>query len=185
MKRKLLVLSVVAIMIAILAGGTLAFFNAEIKAHNIITSGGVAIAIQEWADEEKTQPFEDLNGIMPGTTVTKIAEMKNTGASEVWLRVQVTKTIMLQGEGTPDTALVELNLNTTDWTQDEDGYLYYNKTLKPGEVAVPIFTEVTFNTTMGNEYQNATAKVDITAQAVQTANNGNTAVEAIGWPGEE
>lgn len=182
MKRKLLILSVVAICIATLAAGSLAYFTAEGKAHNVITTGGVKIAVQEWADEEKKTPFEDLEGIMPGVEVTKIAEIKNTGASDAWVRVQITKNIQLAGDGTANTALVELNLNLTDWTQGEDGYLYYNKALKPGEVTAPIFTAVTFNVTMGNEYQNAAATVDIAAQAVQTANNGTGVMDAQGWP---
>ena len=151
------------------------------KAHNVITTGGVEIAVQEWADVEKTKPFEDLTGVMPNTTVTKIAEIKNTGASDAWVRVKVEKNIKLQGEGTPDTGLVELTLNTTNWTE-KDGYFYYTKALKPGEVTTPIFTAVTFKPDMGNEYQNATATVDVSAQAVQTANNGATAMDAKGWP---
>ena len=181
MKRKLLILSVLAICIATLAAGTLAYFTSEGKAHNVITTGGVEIAVQEWADEEKTKPFEDLTGIMPGMTVTKIAEVKNTGASDAWVRVKVEKNIKLQGEGAPDTGLVELTLNTADWTE-KDGYYYYTKVLKPGEVTAPIFTAVTFKPDMGNEYQNATATVDVTAQAVQTANNGTSALTASGWP---
>ena len=181
MKRKLLILSVLAICLAMLAAGTLAYFTAEDTAHNVITSGGVEIAVQEWADKEKTAPFEDLTGVMPNTTVTKIAEIKNTGASDAWVRVKVEKNIKLQGEGTPDTGLVELTLNTTDWTE-KDGYFYYTKALKPGEVTTPIFTAVTFKPDMGNEYQNATATVDVSAQAVQTANNGATAMDAKGWP---
>ena len=35
---------------------------------------------------------------------------------------------------------------------------------------------------MGNEYQGATATVDVLAQAVQTAHNGDTVVDAQGWP---
>ena len=181
MKRKLLILSVLAICIATLAAGTLAYFTSEGKAHNVITTGGVEITVQEWADEGKTKPFEDLTGVMPNTTVTKIAEIKNTGASDAWVRVKVEKNIKLQGEGTPDTSLVELTLNTADWTE-KDGYYYYTKVLKPGEVTVPVFTAVTFNAAMGNEYQNATATVDVAAQAVQTANNGDTVMDAKGWP---
>lgn len=181
MKRKILILSVLAICIAALAVGTLAYFTAEGRAHNVITTGGVKIAVQEWADEGKTKPFENLSGVMPNTTVTKIAEVKNTGASDAWVRVKVEKNIQLQSEGTPDTALVELKLNTADWTE-KDGYFYYTKALKPGEVTVPVFTAVTFNATMGNEYQNATATVDVSAQAVQTANNGDTVMDAKGWP---
>ena len=181
MKRKLLILSVLAICIATLAAGTLAYFTSEGKAHNVITTGGVEITVQEWADEEKTKPFEDLTGVMPNTTVTKIAEIKNTGASDAWVRVKVEKNIKLQGEGAPDTGLVELTLNTADWTE-KDGYYYYTKVLKPGEVTAPIFTAVTFKPDMGNEYQNATATVDVSAQAVQTANNGTSALTASGWP---
>ena len=181
MKRKLLILSVLAICIATLAAGTLAYFTSEGKAHNVITTGGVEITVQEWADENKQTPFEDLEGIMPGMTVTKIAEIKNTGASDAWIRVLITKNIKLQGEGTPDTGLVELTLNTADWTE-KDGYYYYSKPLKPGEVTAPIFTAVTFKPDMGNEYQNATATVDVSAQAVQTANNGDTVMDAKGWP---
>ena len=181
MKRKLLILSVLAICIATLAAGTLAYFTSEGKAHNVITTGGVKIAVQEWADEARTEPFEDLTGVMPNTTVTKIAEIKNTGASAAWIRVKVEKSIKLQGDGTPDTGLVELALNTADWTE-KDGYYYYTKVLKPGEVTAPIFTAVTFKPDMGNEYQNATATVDVAAQAVQTANNGTSALTASGWP---
>lgn len=181
MKRKILILSVLAICIATLAAGTLAYFTSEGKAHNVITTGGVEIAVQEWADMEKTKPFENLTGVMPNATVTKIAEVKNTGASDAWVRVKVEKNIKLQGEGTPDTGLVELTLNTTDWTE-RDGYYYSTKALKPGEVTAPIFTAVTFGTAMGNEYQNATATVDVFAQAVQTANNGTTVLDAQGWP---
>ena len=114
MKRKLLILSVLAICIATLAAGTLAYFTSEGKAHNVITTGGVEIAVQEWADMEKTKPFENLTGVMPNAAVTKIAEVKNTGASDAWIRVKVEKNIQLQGEGTPDTGLVELTLNTAD-----------------------------------------------------------------------
>ena len=181
MKKKLLILSLAAICLAITAIGTLAYFTSEGTAHNVITTGGVEIAVQEWADENKQTPFEDLKGIMPGMTVTKIAEIKNTGASDAWVRVKVEKNIKLQGKGTPDTSLVELTLNTADWTE-KDGYYYYTKVLKPGEVTAPIFTAVTFKPDMGNEYQNATATVDVTAQAVQTANNGATVMDAQGWP---
>lgn len=182
MKRRLLILSVLAICIATITVGSLAYFTAEGTARNVITTGGVAIAVREWADADKQTPFEDLEDIMPGTVVTKIAEIQNTGASDAWIRVRVTKDIRLAGDGTADLSLVELDLNLEDWTLGEDGYLYYNSAVKPGEVTEPIFTTVTFRAEMGNEYQNATATVDVAAQAVQTANNGTNAMDAQGWP---
>lgn len=187
MKRKLLLLSVMVICIAIAAVGTLAYFTTDAIAHNVITTGGVDIELSEWADAEKTQPFKDPSGVMPGMTVTKIAEVENTGASAAWVRVKVEKAIKLAKEiegFTPDTALVALNINTEKWEHEGD-YFYYKEALQPNEITAPIFTSVTFNKTMGNEYQGATATVDIVAQAVQTANNGDSALTAKGWPASE
>ena len=71
---------------------------------------------------------------------------------------------------------------SADWTLGPDGYLYCNKAIRPGETTAPLFTCVTFDAGMGNEYQDATATVHVAAEAVQTANNGVTALEALGWP---
>jgi predicted ribosomally synthesized peptide with SipW-like signal peptide len=184
MKRKLIVLSVLAILLAIVAVGTIAYFTSESTAHNVITTGGVEIKLLEWADNEKTKPFKDLIGVMPNTTVTKIAEVENTGESSAWVRVKVEKEINLADgvEAQVNPALVVLDINTADWTQGGDGYLYYNKALLPGQKTEPIFTSVSFKSEMDNDYQSATVIVDITAHAVQTANNGDNAMAANGWP---
>ena len=47
MKRKILCLSVFAIMLAILAAGTIAYFTAEGRAHNVITTGSINITVVE------------------------------------------------------------------------------------------------------------------------------------------
>lgn len=185
MKRRILIVSILVICISMLGTGSLAYFTSEDRAHNVITTGAVDITVQEWADPERENPFEDLDGVMPGAQITKIAEVKNTGASEAWIRVQLTRDIQLAGEGQADIDLVVLDVNTADWTAGEDGYLYYNMPVQPGEVTAPIFTTVTFDADMSNEYQNATATVDVYAQAVQTANNGDSALEAQGWPAKE
>ena len=92
MKKKILVLAALAIAVAIAATGALAYFTATGTARNVITSGGISIAI-----EEKTQtgdalvdfPREGLQGIMPGATASKIVRIKNTGPNEAWIRVQL------------------------------------------------------------------------------------------------
>lgn len=181
MKKKLLILSVLVICIATLAGGTIAYFTSEGRAHNVITTGGVEIELHEWADAEHKVPFKDVSGVMPGAAVTKIVEVKNTGSAPAWVRVSVDKNIQLQGGGTPNLDFVELNINEDDWTL-RDGYYYYNTALAAGKTTEPLFTTVRFNVNMNNDYQNSTATVDVYAQAVQTANNGSTALTAAGWP---
>ncbi len=184
MKKKLLILSVLVICIATLAGGTIAYFTSEGRAHNVITTGGVEIELREWADEGKTKPFENVSGVMPGAEVTKIVEVKNTGSAPAWVRVSVDKNVRLaNGEVSPNDRFVELNINEDAWTL-RDGYYYYNTALDANETTEPLFTTVTFDVKMNNDYQNSTATVNVYAQAVQTANNGETALTAGGWPAD-
>ena len=182
MKRKVLILSVFAILIAILAANTLAYFTADTKAHNVITTGGVDIELKEWANEDRTEKFEDKTGVMPGAEVTKIVEIENTGTGSAWVRVQVVLDVYAEGgkEQLP-TDPVTLDFNETDWTYFE-GYYYYSRPLDPGETTAPLFTTVTFAPEMGNEYQSSSAYVEVKAGAVQTANNGTAVLEPTGWP---
>ena len=63
-----------------------------------------------------------------------------------------------------------------------DGYFYYKKALKPTETTEPLFTTVTLKEELENEFMNAKFSLDLTAEAVQVANNGSTVLEANGWP---
>ena len=202
MKKKLLALAVLMICASLISLGTLAYFNAEDTAHNVITTSGVEIDLQEWKElpsAEKPQgvPFEDLKGVMPGETVSKIVTVKNNGGAayvRVWVSTAISEpgdpitnptiknlplTMEVEGE---TVELIEINYNTEKWTQGEDGYWYYNRAVKTGETTEPLFTTVEFHKLMGNAYQNSVTRVDVSAQAVQAANNGSSAMDAAGWP---
>lgn len=185
MKRKLFFIAVIVICLSLTAYGTLAYFTAEDTAHNIITSGNVDIELREWADEDKTEPFpeEGISGVMPNTSVTKIVEVENTGSGSAWVRVKVDNYVVfaLGDEIESDSDKLIIDFNTKDWTRKGE-YYYYNTPLAAGATTVPLFTSVYFDAAMGNEYQNATARVVVSAQAVQSANNGDTPLAATGWP---
>lgn len=187
MKRKLLIVSVLAILVAVTAAGTLAYFTDTGTAHNVITTGNVKIELNEWADEACTQPFQDKTGVMPGTKVTKIVKVENTGTGAAFVRLRVEKNVYGANQEPMDTKPVSLNFNNTDWIYSEsegEGYYYYNRALEPGKTTEPLFTTVTFDPLMGNEYQNAAAHVKVIAYAVQSANNGDSPQAAKGWPSD-
>ncbi len=190
MKRKitkgsLLVAALIVVFIAGSALGTLAFYTAEERTHNVITTGDVDIELHEWADEDETVEFPEdgVSGVTPGTKVTKIVEVENTGNSPAWVRI-ILDVKALSSDGT--TALsadqFELDFDTEHWTKGDDGYWYYNRALEPGETTEPLFTGVTFADSMGDDYQGSKITIGVAAQAVQTANNGDTVLEAAGWP---
>ena len=177
---------------AIVTTGSLAYFTAEDTATNVITSGNLDIKIEEWAidpSNPNAEPvaFVNVEGVMPGTDVSKIVTVRNTGDNEAWIRVSYDLAIQLADDvlGVPDNSLVTLDFNTAYWTDGEDGYWYYNAEVPSGEVTEPFFTTVSFDIEMDNKYQNSIVVIDIDAQAVQTANNGATVMDAQGWPLEE
>ena len=183
MKKRMLTAALALCCLAVLATGTLAYFTAEETAQNVITMGSLKMKLVEL--DEKGEPWEDVENIVPGMEVTKKAYVENNGSVDFYTRVKIEKRFLpAQTDELPklDTGLVELDLGE-DWERDEDGfYYYYKKPVAPGEKTEPLFTTVTFSTEMGNEYQNVKVIIDLDAQAVQSRNNGERALEATGWP---
>lgn len=189
MKRKILCLSVIAIMLAILAAGTIAYFTAEGRAHNVITTGSINITVVEQQKGENgttvEYPTEPITNVVPGAEISKIVTIRNDGKSTAWIRVKVGTEIKLVGGGEANTSLVVLNFDDTNW-KEKDGYYYYNNPVDPTESTTALFDTVTFDPQMGNEYQNCKVNINIYAQAVQTANNHpeGGVTEVKGWPAE-
>lgn len=195
MKRKIFILSILVICVASLAAGSLAYFTADGTAHNVITTGGVGIQLIEKTKSGDTLvdfPEEGLSGILPGASASKIVSVKNTGTAEAWIRVSVTMN-MTGSDKTPlptelsgaDGMIPVITFKANgDWTKGEDGYYYYKAPVAAGGATTTLFDEVHFAKEMGNEYQNCTANLIVSAQAVQTANNGETVQQAKGWPAE-
>lgn len=174
-------------MLAILAAGSLAYFTAEGRARNVITTGSIKISVveQQLVDDKLIDyPNEKITNVMPGAEISKIVTIKNTGSSEAWIRVKVDKSIARADKGESDVSLVRLDFDTENWV-GKDGYYYYKKPVPAGESTTALFGTVTFDPQMGNEYQNCEVSIDVIAQAVQTANNtpaDGDVTKAAGWP---
>jgi len=190
-KKKILTVAAIVICLAVLASGTLAYFTADVQIHNVITSNGVSIEIEEWQDEVGGTPYpKEPIKVMPGVTVDKIVTVKNKEA-ESYIRARF-EVIIKNANGEkmnllPETlaGIVTVAVNGNHWNQKngEMNWWYYTDAADPGAVTEPLFTEVEFNgPNMTNEYQNCTVEVIVYAQAVQSANNGSSALEAAGWP---
>lgn len=191
MKKKLFVLAALVSIAAIITIGSLAYFTGEDKATNVITTGGIDIELEEWmvnpdpdGDELIPYPNEAITGVMPATGVSKIVQITNTGPNAAYVRMKVVKTLEPsdpESTATLNPDLVKLDFDQGAWTLS-GGFYYYNLVLNPGETTTPLFTNVTFDADMDNDYQGMTVSVDVVAHAVQEANNGSNALEATGWP---
>lgn len=181
-KKKLAVLAILVVCIAILATGTMAYYTAQETAYNVITTGTLSMELHDETTGGEDFPKEGITGIVPGRVVDKLVYVKNDGEVEFWTRIKLEKTITDAGGNTDRLNFnhITLNLNTTDWTE-HDGYYYYNKPLKPGESTEKLFTKVTFGKKLGNAYMDARVEINVVAQAVQSKNNGSSPLDAVGW----
>lgn len=184
MKRKILMAAVLVICMAIFATGTLAFFSAEETNYNVITTGILTMDLKEETTGGEPWPEGGVSGVVPGTEVDKIPYVINTGDVSFYTRMVVTmKATGADGQELP-TDVVSLNIDTANWTE-KDGYYYYNGVVEPGKQTEPLFTKASFDVKMDNSYMEAKFEINIHAEAVQSKNNGDSALTAAGWKAEQ
>jgi len=194
MKKKLFVIACVMICFAIIAVGTVAYYTDSVEAHNVITTGGVNIDIVETQMDasgmEVPYPDEAIR-VLPGYEVSKIVKVKNLIAPcHVRAKIEVEfydsdeKKMELSEEAIRN--MVHLPYNEEAWEQKavDDGWWYLKEPLAEGPVtSEALIEQVEFSgPNITNEYKDCTIHVIVYAQAVQSANNGASAVEAAGWP---
>ena len=171
MKKKWTIATVLVLVVALLAVGTWAYFSAVGRADNVITMGSVKLALHD--EDGAGQPFTTVSA-MPGSVVKKVVYVENVGSGAFYTRVKITpKMVAENGEIIPLDAserLLTLDLNDKDWIAGEGGYYYYRGSVDPQAATPKLFNKVSFSKDMGNEYQNATVYIYVTAEAVQTAN---------------
>lgn len=184
MKKKMLIVALIAVVLAVCAGGTYAYFVAEEPSYNVITTNGVSIELVEMQEDGTEFPVDTAVAAMPGVSVSKIVTVKALDA-ECWVRITLNP-VFLDAEGNdmglaPEEIgeLVNITLASDKWQAEDDGWLYYADSLTEGEETEPFFEEVEFSPDMGNEYQECSLVLTIEAEAVQTANNGSSATDAV------
>ena len=189
MKKKLFYIAVIVICLSLITGGTYAYFTTSDTARNVITSGGIEVNVVEQQLVNGTlQPYPSQPiPVMPATKVSKIVSVQSTKQA-AWVRMNYTLTVYdadgkeMEIPADELAKVIVIDPDTTNWTR-KDGWWYYNATIASGETTKPLFEEVVFSGPyMDNKYQNCTVVIDVTAQAVQKANNGATVWEALGWP---
>ena len=129
---------------------------------------------------------------MPAATVSKIVSVTNEQA-DCWVRVRLDSRIVgRDGAALPvtladGTKAYGLNIvPRTSWRLGTDGCWYYEMPLGKHETSDILFDGVTFTPKLGNEYQGCTVYIDVTAEAVQLANNplpeSGRHEDIPGWP---
>ena len=187
-KRRFVLCAMITIIVSLFVNATLAYFTTENRARNVITTGSIQVDLIEEVAGGDRYPTEPQK-IMPGSEISKIAYLQAGDESQpAYVRMKYVITIEVGGqvmEHTEDelAEIITIAPASDNWEKGADGWYYYNTAIAAGATTDPLFEEVTFSgPNMDNRYQNATITIDVLAQAVQTAHNGETALDAAGWP---
>lgn len=79
--------------------------------------------------------------------------------------------------------MIQYTLDSNVWAL-KDGYIYYKESVPANGSTDSLFQDdiVQFAKEAGNEYQGCHVSIVVEAEAVQSANNGETYDQAKGWP---
>ena len=184
MKKKILYIAAIVICLSLITGGTYAYFTTSDTARNVITSGFVEISLEEKHIDGSGAvvkfPEKGILGVMPGSRVSKIVTVKNTGAQS-WIRVKADCAVTAADGSVLSSDVVVFSPNDAHWLL-KDGWYYCRQSIPTGESTPVLFDRVEFSPAMGNEYQNCRVVITLQAQAVQAAHNEGALEDVLGWP---
>lgn len=181
-KIRIFAVAVMACLLVFLTQTTIAYYTTTGKTTNVVTSGGIKLAIHETTDNGTPFPEEGVY-IVPGDVVSKKVNIENVSEHPFYLRVKIVFGIDSQ-ELSADECF-KLNIDESNWKL-YDGWYYYTGVVEPNEVTPNVFSHVEIvGSKMDNNYLGKTLTLTVKAQAVQSENNpitgGNTHT-ASGWP---
>lgn len=171
--KKLLPLFLLCVSVFVFSfsiGQTLAYWIAEDKTDNLITTGQLTAKIVE--------EYEQNQIVYPGDVIPKAVNVANTGNVDSIIRVKVTKAwgqVRENGQLIIDSTLstenIVIDYNTDSWFYDaNDGYFYYKGVLEPGRTtAEPLFTEFHITNSTDNDFANMHADIGVKMESVQAA----------------
>lgn len=189
--RKWLIVAALVLSVAMATTGTLAYLSDTDSAVNVMILGNVEIEqIEEQlaADGSTTEPFDQNQPFYPGSELSKIVTVKNTGKSDAYFRT------LIAFEDVPGSDTFKFNFPIDDlgpyqWTWgapeativvDGSTFVVYEalckEPLPAGETSEASLTKVAMDFSATNEDMEAlggTYEILVLTQAVQTENLPN------------
>lgn len=160
-----------------LTGGTMAYYHQEKRLGNPFTTGSSQVALNE--------EFDPASSFLPGEKVVKEAYFKNTGKTDLYLRIKdpVSTAVWIpakdKDERELDIKAVEITWSQSwkeDWQQLGD-YYYYEKVLPAGEHTELIIESLSLSPEVSNDrhgpdYSEKTFSLNLNAEAVSSSSDG-------------
>ncbi len=158
MKRNALMVLLIIALVALMAGGTYAWFTARDDAANTLTAGTVEIEINE--------NYVPVTEWKPGNMTPKEVWVKTVGTKCVYVRVSITP--VWEDPSLPIDNVI-LNWNEGNWVYSE-GWYYYKDILCPDDEKTELLLQsVTLSDATDDRYQGKVLQIVVNAEAVQAS----------------
>ena len=190
MNKKKSILIAVALMLCLSpAALTVAFLNRSVTADNVITFGSVKLKLHETGiDENGAETDVDSNRVINVTADSeqkRTFKVENVGKHPLYVRVSFSIVGADQdGRKFEATDFMDVETYSEDWVY-KDGYWYYLSILYPQEKTKALTTNVVFDINeITKRYPSSSCELAVDAQGVQSENNHENVLQAVGWPKE-
>lgn len=184
-RKKLTIISL-CLLLCIGIFSSVAYLIRTIETDNIITFGELKLQLINKTLDSKGNEIGVDESVerLSAASVSRRIRIKNVCDNPMFVRVKVRLNGKLAKESFPIDTYVDCNYNRTDW-QEKDGWWYYNSVLTPGKSTENLIDTIEFNVNeLNSKYSGSQISFNVEAQAVQTKNNSNCALNAQGWPEE-
>lgn len=191
MKKRIIAIALPVILISLIALGSTAYFIADGKATNVVTTHSISMSLKDGGSFQATgtDGIYELSGtLMPSQSVQKTVAIQNDGPEPFYTRVKVDIDIRdSSGKAMDDSfdQYVDLDFQSSDWQKSGDWWYCKAPTVAAKSSTRPIFTTVLLRPDTPNELKDAKIAIVVTAQAVQSKNNPvptDGITHVAGWP---
>ncbi len=147
-----------SMLVLLRCSGIMAYFSDTDSQVNKVSIGINKIAIEE--------AFEPPENLTPGLEFIKKPTVKCTEGADCFVRVYC------EFSNSNADLISSLDMNTTDWVKESDGYYYYKYKLSAGESTTPLFTKVKINDDATTKAIDAIKNLDLIvySESVQALN---------------
>ena len=186
MKKKIFSLAMVICCLSLIVGSTVAYVRTKTVATGAITTGKIDITLNEKEMPVGLNSAQDgtdyaalhLGTVVPGDKLDwNITVTNEKDSATAFIRVKYIDEVA-NTENPRDV----LKITENDFWTYKDGWYYYNEPVKGGETTEQLFEALEIELDLDNSVRGSDGTIMVYAQAVQYANNGESALEAQGWP---
>ena len=167
MKNKKTLIAIIAVLLVLVVGATIAYFQSNASFVNIFNTGTYrVVTTEEFVGPENWAPGQEIPKTITSTNEGTIPAAVRASITEQWLKEIDGVETDITNQITNGTVII--NLDNTDYWTHEGNYYYYKYILEPGDTTKSFIKSVTLNPNMNGA--TCTASQDGLTQVCESNN---------------